>query len=200
MADVETATVQAPAPRDWDIAARWWRDMQDQTADGVSNRLADRAARARLRRVEGPLAAADPAVLRLYRLLGGEAWNDNRMATAVRLAVVLAHVRDETRGTEGGFVPSFARSLGPSIFGGEDAVLKPLRLRALLAAREEADVVRRFRRAVALLGGRVNVRDLARVLILWDRDETRTRFAFDYFGAGAATPAEALAAPAAPVL
>lgn len=187
MAD-ETATPQATAPKDWDIAARWWRDMQDQTGDGLPNRSSDRAARARLRRADGPLAAADPAVLRLYRLLGGEAWNDRRMATALRLALVLAHVRDETRGGEGGFAPSFARSLGPSTFGGDDAVLKPLRLRALLAAREEDDVIRRFRRAVALSGGRVNVRDLARVLIFWDRDETRTRFAFDYFGAGAAMP------------
>lgn len=189
MADPVTVAPPADMPRDWDIAARWWRDLQDQTTDGQPNRFADRAARARLRRADGPLTAADPAVLRLYRLLGGEAWNDRRMATAVRLALVLGHVREETRGAEGGFVPSFARALGPSSFGGEDAVLKPLRLRALLAAREEADVVRRFRRAVALAGGRANVRDLARVLILWDRDATRTRFAFDYFGAGAASPA-----------
>ena len=189
MADPVTLAPPAAAPRDWDVAARWWREMQDQTPDGQPNRSADRAARARLRRADGPLTAADPAVLRLYRALGGEGWNEGRMATAVRLALVLAHVRDETRGAEGGFAPSFARSLGPSLFGGDDAVLKPLRLRALLAAREEADVVRRFRRAVALAGGRANVRDLARVLILWDDDHTRTRFAFDYFGAGAASPA-----------
>lgn len=189
MADPATLAPPAAAPRDWDIAADWWRALQDRTPDGQPNRSADRAARARLRRADGPLTAAEPAVLRLYRMLGGEGWNDRRMATAVRLALVLAHVREEIRAAEGGFAPSFARALGPTVFGGDDALLKPLRLRALLAAREEVDVVRRFRRAVALAGGRANVRDLARVLILWDRDETRTRFAFDYFGAGAAAPA-----------
>lgn len=172
------------------LAARWWRALQDRAPNDEPNRLGDRAARARLRRADGPLdAAAEPAVLLLYRSLYGPGWNKTHMVRTLRVALVLVHVRDELRSADGSFAPSLARSLGPTAFGGEDAAMSPLRLRALLAARDEGDIVRRFRRAVALLDGRANVRDLANVLLGWELDSTRTRFAFDYFGAGLASPA-----------
>lgn len=178
----EEARVQ---PSRSEIAARWWREMQDTNPNGTPNPRADRAARARLRRLEGPLAAADPRVVDLYRRLEGDHLDVGKLRVVVRVALVLAHAREDIRGEP------FARSLGPSTIDADDGVLKALRFRSLLAARDEGDVVRRFRRAVALLGGRVNVRDLADVLLRWDRDDTRTRFAFDYFAAGAAAPSEA---------
>lgn len=188
MTDTTIAASTAPAPSRAEIAARWWREMQDTLASGTPNPRADRAARARLRRLDGPLAAADPAVIDLYRRWRGDRFDPDDLRLAVRVASVVSHVREEAVRHDGGYPPRFARSLGPSSLGADDGVLKLLRFRSLLAAREEEDVVRRFRRAVALLRGPVNVRDLAGVLIYWDRDETRTRFAFDYFAAGVAAP------------
>lgn len=187
MTDTTIAAPTAPAPSRAEIAARWWREMQDNLAPGTPNPRADRGARARLRRLDGPLAAADPAVIDLYRRWRGDQFDPDDLRLAVRVASVLAHVREEAR-HEGGHPPRFARSLGPSSLGGDDGALKLLRFRSLLAAREEEDVIRRFRRAVALVRGPVNVRDLAGVLIGWNHDDTRTRFAFDYFAAGAAAP------------
>lgn len=174
-----------------EIVARWWREMQDANADGSPNPRADRAARARLRRRDGPLAAVDPRVVDLYRRLEGDRLDVGKLRVVVRVALVLAHAREEVRGEQSAPAPRFARSLGPSTIDADDGVLKALRFRALIAARDEGDVVRRFRRAVALLGGRVNIRDLAAVLLDWDFDRVRTRFAFDYFAAGAAAPSEA---------
>ena len=185
MTDIKNAKDARAEPRQWDIAADWWRDMQDRRANGEPNPRADRAARARLRRADGAMAVADPAVLTLYRALGGRGWNEARMKVALRLAQVLVHAREDDRAA------SFARSLGPKNFDEKDCVLSPLRMRALLQADGEEDLVRRFRRAVDLLNARVNVRDLARLLILWDQEQTRTRFAFDYFDAGAAAPVAA---------
>ncbi|NLH82471.1 MAG: type I-E CRISPR-associated protein Cse2/CasB [Phyllobacteriaceae bacterium] len=175
---------RAPPSRS-EIVARWWREMQDTNPNGTPNPRVDRAARARLRRLEGPLAAADPRVVDLYRRLEGDRFDAGKLRVVVRVALVLAHVREEARGEP------FPRSLGPSTIDADDGVLKALRFRSLLAARDEGDVVRRFRRAVALLGGRVNVHDLAAVLLGWDSDRVRTRFAFDYFAASAAVPPEA---------
>lgn len=177
---------KGPTPPE--IVARWWREMQDTNADGSPNPRADRAARARLRRSEGPLAAADPKVVDLYRRLEGDRFDAKKLRVVVRVALVLAHVREETRRDAGARATEFARSLGPSTIDADDGVMKALRFRALLAAREEDDVVRRFRRAVALLDRRANVRDLAAVLLGWDHDGVRTRFAFDYFAAAAAPP------------
>lgn len=191
-------TTSAPAEATvttWDragLATLWWRNLQDTIGDAPNPR-ADRAARARLKRCEGgePFAAADPAVLDLHFRLWGETWSEWRMRLTLRAALVLVHVREEATAGESGYVDRFARSLGPSRLEEDDGVMKTLRFRALLAARDEEDVVRRFRRAVALAGGRANVRDLARVLLDWDADATRTRFAFDYFAAGASVPGDA---------
>lgn len=177
----------------WDRAGKahqWWRNLQD-TIDGQPNPRADRAARARLKRRDGDdaFAAADPAVLDLHFRLWGEVWGERTMRLTLRVALVLVHVREEAKAAEGAHLERFARAIGPSRLEEDDGVLKALRFRALLAARDEADVVRRFRRAVALAGHRANVRDLARVLLDWDFDPTRTRFAFDYFAAGASAPA-----------
>lgn len=186
----------APSKERAFLAAAWWRALQDTTSDGSPNPRVDRAARARLKRAEGgeAFAAADPAVLDLHFRLWGETWNDEKIRVTLRLALVLVHVREEVSGGEGTYPERFARSLGPSRLEEDDGVLKTLRFRALLAAREEEDVVRRFRRAVALAGRRANVRDLARVLLDWNDDSTRTRFAFDYFAAGAAAPEDTRAA------
>lgn len=172
-----------------DKALYWWREMQDMLNDGKTpNPGADRAGRARLRRIDPSDVIVDEAIIRLYRRLHGDkaAYDEGKMKPAVRVALVLAHVRSNSRA-------DFAAALGD---GGENAKLKPLRFKRLLQAEDEADIIREFRRAVDLLGNEANVRELADILLTWERDATRTRFAFSYFGARAASPAENADLPA----
>ena len=169
------------------IVADWWADLQDMK-EGHPNPRADRASRARLRRADPAAAMIEESVLTLYRRLdpGAAGFSEKRVRLAVRLALVLAHVRDDETDRENGQPKRFSRRLGRGSFGDkiEEAVLKPIRFQRLLAARDEDDIIREFRRAVDLAGNTANVRDLARLLINWEREETRTRFAFDYFAAG----------------
>jgi CRISPR system Cascade subunit CasB len=166
-------------------ARDWWRALQPLDLEGrrVSG---DRAALARLRRCASPLeAASEPAAIALYRKLGLDHPERDLPRVAV-LAGVLAHVRASTRG-------SLARQLG-SPPGGEpqDALLKPLRFKRLVAARGPDETMTAFRRVVHILDGEANVRDLARLMLAWDAaglgDRVRTRFAFDYHGARFAAP------------
>lgn len=171
-----------PGPAD--KALYWWRSLQD-LKDGKVNPLADRATLARLRRADRASALGDEATLALYRRIWGRAYKQQQMDLAIRLALVLAHVRAEDNRKH------FGEALGD---GGENAVLKPLRFKRMLQADDSEDIVREFRRAVDLLGAAANVRDLARLLLYWSegRDDrgvnSRTRLAFEYFGARAAVP------------
>lgn len=163
-----------PSPAD--KALYWWRDLQDMR-DGKVNFLADRAARARLRRATRGDAVSDEAVIALYHRIWGGVYSTANMERAVRIALVLAHVRVEDNRHR------FGEALGD---GGENAVLKPLRFKRLLQAEDTEDIIREFRRAVNLLGNAANVRNLAALLLNWDDEKNRTRFAFEYFGAKAA--------------
>lgn len=165
-----------PGPAD--KALYWWRDLQDMR-DGKVNPLADRAARARLRRASRDDALSDEAVLALYRRIWGGTYSRENMERAVRLALALAHVRIEDNRRP------FGEALGD---GGENAALKPLRFKRLLQAEDGEDIIREFRRAVDLLGNAAHVRSLAALLLNWGEEQVRTRFAFEYFGAKAAAP------------
>jgi CRISPR system Cascade subunit CasB len=171
-----------PGPAD--LALHWWRDLQDTRRDGSPNPRGDRAALARLRRAEPVDALTDEAVMDLYRRMFGPAFVAAKMKLAVRLALVLAHVRENGK-------LRFGEALGE---GGDNAPLKPLRFKRLLLAESEEEIIRQFRRAVDLAGDVANVLDLARLLLDWtdpDRSEkTRTRLAFNYFGARTAADDE----------
>src|ERR1700735_1481223 len=112
------------------------------------------------------------------------------MDLALRLALVLVHVREDVSTDDNGIRKSFARQLGRANFSDpiEEARLKPLRFQRLLAAPDETEIVQGFRRAVDLAGNKANVRDLAGLLLNWKSEKTRARFAFDYFAAGNAAP------------
>jgi len=173
-------------------ARRWWQDLQDYK-DGKPNPRADRASRARLRRADRQTAVAEEAVMALYRRLVGEAahgFSPLELNRAVRLALVLVHVRQDEIADEHGNRKSFARQLGRTGFDDppETARLHPLRFQRLLAARSDEEIIQEFRRAVDLAGNTANVGDLARLLIYWESEKTRIRFAFDYYAAGIATP------------
>lgn len=170
-------------------AARWWRSL-----NGLGDKPeTDPGALARLRRETSPARAwGEPAVARLYRDLGfGQEDRDWRMESVALLAMVLSHVREETGGTLGS-------ALGASS-DGAPAVMNPLRVRRLTAARDGAETLRGFREAVALLGGKAPVTDLAGCVLDWTDarrgDRTRSRFLFAYHGAAFAAPHDDDAAP-----
>jgi CRISPR type I-E-associated protein CasB/Cse2 len=77
--------------------------------------------------------------------------------------------------------------------GEDQPLMSDLRMRRLCAARDGTEAMRGFREAVLLRGGAVPIPDLARSILDWlddDRgDRRRTRWLFDYHGAGIAAPA-----------
>jgi CRISPR system Cascade subunit CasB len=189
----EQAKVQTPG----DVAALWWQLLQDQFPNGQPNPRADRAARARLRHADKDSALIDPAFFNLHRrLMDAGLVQSHELSRSLRLALVLAHVRKDEDSVEAAGEQTrrrgFGRAIGAPGFGESDkAALKPLRFRRLLQTKEEDadEIVRQFRRAIDLAGGKVNVRDLANIVFYWN-DKARARLAFDYFAAGTAAPAQ----------
>jgi len=163
-------------------AMKWWRRLQPDSGRGYKG---DTGALARLRRGGLDGAALEPATAELYRALkpflrGAQL---DGFETAALVAAVLAHVREH----DARFV---ARAAGAA--GETSARLSTLRFRKLLAARGATDCLIAFRRLVALLDKRANVGDLAVSLVEWNKedagDRRRTRWAFDYYDAGAPAP------------
>lgn len=180
MSQTQDTQADDPSRKPGPVARRWWRSLQTETRDG-STKPGDRAALARLRRASPLEAAMEEATLRLFRELGYR--DSGRLARVATLAAVLAHIRADDEKTP------LARAVGrPNIADREGAALKPLRFERLMQAQGEEEILRGFRRAVALLKGRANVADLARLVLDFDREETRRDFAFDYFAAGVAAP------------
>jgi CRISPR system Cascade subunit CasB len=160
------------------VASSWWRSLQPDPSKG---RPGDAGALARLRRTRTPLAAlTEPATIDLARKLGlGPSAGDSLLRVGT-LAAVLAAVREDKKNTRLGIV-----------LGGENPVMSQLRLRSLLNARGETEILSAFRRVVALADGALPVKDLADTLLWWDSTSPRaprTRLAFDYYGAGSAAP------------
>jgi CRISPR system Cascade subunit CasB len=130
-------------------------------------------------------AAIEPATAVLYQRLAF-AHPQRDLPRAALLAAVLAHVREERN-------EPLARAIGTPKAGESSAALvSPLRLRRLMAAREPDDLLTLFRRIVAILGNTANIRDLARQLIAWTDarfgDISRTQFAFAYHNAAQFAP------------
>ena len=162
-----------PRKSDADIAVAWWRELQP---DPEHQRPGDRATLARLRRCERPEAAGiEPAAIELARKLGIQSGLEKKLGDVLLTAVVLAHVRKDVR------TQSLGRSLGPPDIN-QRALLSPIRLTRLLAAETLEERLIAFRRLVALLGGEVNLRDLARLLLNWN-ERNRIALVFDYHGA-----------------
>lgn len=163
----------------------WWNQLQPRDRGGRPV-PGDRATLARLRRSSTVMeAAVEPATAELYRRLAF-ARPERDLPRAAMLAAVLAHVREETR-------EPLARAIGtPRAGEGSTALVSPLRLRRLIAARDPDDLLTLFRRMVAILGNSANVRDLARQLIAWTdarfSDISRTQFAFAYHNAAQFAP------------
>ena len=174
-----------------DAAWKWWNNLQPRETKSGVKLPGDRAALARLRRCSSPLeAATEPATAQLFKALDLHRTDRNIARTAV-LAAVLAHVREP--------MPSkrIAEAIGAPAGGdATEALVKPNRFKHLVSARGDEEILIAFRRVVAMLGRTANVKDLARLILSWTDDEAgdraRTRFAFDYHGAGFAAPAAEL--------
>ncbi|MGH7046611.1 MAG: type I-E CRISPR-associated protein Cse2/CasB [Stellaceae bacterium] len=163
------------------IAARWWRGLQPHT-DGQPNPRADRAALARLRRADLLAAMQEPATFVLFHQLGRRC--PEHLPEVALCAAVLAGVRDDR--TE-----HPARTLGPPSIDADaaaQAVMKPLRFRRLIGASDQQELLTALRRAVALAGGEINVRELAAACLNWS-EPRRRRWIFEYYNAGFAAPA-----------
>ena len=156
-----------------DIVARWWRDLQPNAATGAPG---DRAAAARLRRCTTVgEAMLEQETATLLRRLSGDARDLPHVAL---LAAVLAGVREDAPGT------GVARALGPDDPDHpETAAMSPLRFRRLLEAEEGDDRLTSLRRMVTMLGGTLDVRDLATSVLRWT-DRRRIAWTYAYWNAG----------------
>jgi CRISPR system Cascade subunit CasB len=179
-------TTQSDPKTGWgQIARHWWSELQDTNKDGRRNRTRNPAALARLRRAAAPAEALEePSVFDLYRRLGFARRDIEPWLTRVAVvAAVLAHIRSDASPSDNGYRRGFAEMLGS-----ENVIMSPLRFRRLLEATEDPDLLIVFRRAVALVGAKnINVGDVAASLLDWS-DRRRMRWAFDYYGAGVASP------------
>ena len=157
------------------VAAAWWhRTFRDEHGSG-------RASRARLRRCLTPVDAV--AIEAVHDLNGhlGAAGHRPRADRLALLAITLAHVE------EGGRSP-LAELLGGRPTKDAPRAFSELRWQALIRTTQPLELITPLRRAMAVVRHRpIHVGALAGDLYRWN-DATRTKWCFQYFGAGAAAP------------
>ena len=180
-----TSELEKRRPTVGGIALGWWSGLQPEAKQDRRG-SGNPGALARLRRADLLDAAMEEVTIDLFhRLKPLVPFHDEALVERVALiAAVLAHVREhENR--------KVAAAAGEKA-GEVQRVLHPLRLRRLFATHSASDCLVAFRRLVALLGKKANVTDLAESLMDWPDeirgDKRRTRWAFDYYGAGTAAP------------
>ena len=157
------------------IAAAWWhRTFHDEHGSGRANR-------ARLRRCLTPVdAVAIEAVhdLNGHLRAGGHRPRAERLAL---LAITLAHVEEDGD-------RFLAELLGERPVKDAPRALSELRWQALIRVTQPLELIAPLRRALAIVRHTpVNVGALAGDLYRWN-DTTRTKWCFQYFGAGSAAP------------
>ena len=173
-----------PYDREVDATWQWWNSLQPNEQ---TKQRGDRASLAKLRRASSIMeAAAEPATIDLFRKLGFSSPGQNLPRVAL-IAAVLAHIRPPER------KENLARAIGTPRGGdGTTALITPLRLKRMIAAREPDDLLIAFRRTIAMLDRSANVSDVARQLLLWTDDQhadrARTMFTFDYYDADKYAP------------
>lgn len=149
---------------------RWWRKLDD-----------DRAGRGELRRC-GTVAevAFVPAYHRLLRWLGSRLGpSDARKVAAI--AGVLAHVDAEPAPGA-----TLARQMGARS-GSAGPAVSDARFRHLIRSEEPEELMRELIRIVRQLHRTAAIEPLFRDLMRWD-EETRMRWARDYYEAANASP------------
>lgn len=163
------------APTPGRIAASWWhRAFHDEHGSG-------RAVRARLRRCVTPVEAV--AVEAVHDLNGQlrAAGHRPRADRLALLAITLAHVEED------GPRP-LAELLGVRPVKDAPRTLSELRWQALIRVTQPLELISPLRRALAIVRHTpVNVGALAGDLYRWN-ETTRTKWCFQYFGAGSSAP------------
>ncbi len=163
----------------------------------------NRGDRARLHRAE----RAEDVLLTdsFYRFLQNmpQGWRDERrIFSAAAVAGLLSHVREDHQQTSKKYqsknakkpkrTASFAEQLATTTVGQKKPPMSELRFQQLLKSRSTDEFYRNVRRAVQLLGGRVNILSLANDIIHWHREFNKqidrqpgkrlaVRWATDYF-------------------
>ncbi|MGV6819050.1 MAG: type I-E CRISPR-associated protein Cse2/CasB [Parvularcula sp.] len=154
-------------PTKGDTIYKWWWTNLGNRDSGRARGLA-----ARLRRATSIDVLMEPEVHELAQRLKLKSRDADRL---VRLVQVLAEVREN-----GG------RRLAQRLGEGEPPPLSPLRFQRLLRSQGE-ELTTAMRRALSMVKYQCNIASLGRDLLYWDHpqwdDETRTQWAFDYFGA-----------------
>jgi CRISPR type I-E-associated protein CasB/Cse2 len=197
-----TATIAPPSegaakPKPDPVPARalaWWgRYCEPEHGDPGQ--------RAALRRCRSATDAITiPAAVSLARQVGAlrerATDRDRRLHAALNLARVLAHVTQhvpEAPMRAAGW-KSFPNDRKESEAGEDRPRLAEARFRRLLQVAGEEEQVVAFTRLVALLDGATNVATLAADFLDWTHPtrgpKVRQRWAFDYFAAGVAAPAD----------
>ncbi len=143
--------------------AKWWRDLEN-----------DRGARAELRRCRNPAEVVfSPAYHRLRQALlhieGVRGIPDEKLALVVGLA---AKVKTNNESMD------IAEQMATG--KGDRAVVSGLRFRRMLKARRNDEVFTLMSRIISLLGGSVNLQNLAQSVYWWN-DRTQREWAFSYY-------------------
>ncbi|HET7586342.1 MAG TPA: type I-E CRISPR-associated protein Cse2/CasB [Gemmatimonadaceae bacterium] len=175
-----------------DRALDWWRQLTDRNKG-------DPGSLARLRRCRSSVDASTVrAAVSLARRLGAtrQTASDDRRRDVLDLARVLAHVKehDSTHPMRAAGWQRFAGDRKESDAGDDRPRLAEARFRRLLQTGLGEEKVAAFARLVALLGETINVRELANDFLDWNHpvrgDRVRERWAFIYYHADSALPAE----------
>lgn len=138
-----------------------------------------RARAARLRRaptVQDIFVLDDFHAMRNDLRQRGLSWGEKREAGLAIAIGVLAQVREEAHGR-------FGRQIGPEDLSRpeETASVSALRLRRLSRTTNPDDQLRAFRRALALIDDRADLRSLALACLGWDQRWVRQQLIFDYY-------------------
>lgn len=159
-------------------AAAWWRNLQPTDTEG-ERRTGDRATLAQLRRCATVMDAA--TVPRIFKLACRLRAGADELARVALIGAVLAHVRKDVS------TLPVARQIGKQP-ANIPAAMSELRFRRLLQAESDEERLTAFRRLVQLVGGTLNVADLADSLWNWDHEDRRRRWIYAYHNAPDFTP------------
>jgi CRISPR system Cascade subunit CasB len=180
-----------------DRALAWWQRYCDPN-DRINR---DPSVRARLRRCRAPVdvLAITPAVA-LARQVGAMSatskGDDQRLLAALSLGRVLAHIDRHTnmRPMQVAGWKRFPNDRRESDAGEDRPELSEARFRRLIETGDGEEQVAAFVRLIRLLNGEMNVSAIATDFLDWTHpvrgDRVRRRWAFDYYAAGIAAPAD----------
>ena len=141
---------------------KWWTGLDK-----------DRGARAQLRRCKNlEEVAFIPAFHHLRMDL--EKLGSVSVERVAAMSGALAHVKENSPGRK------FAQQLAGAGQGGDKAPMSGLRFRRLIQNKSHEDLFRDIIRAIHLVGGRANIKDLAGIIYWWN-DNTRKNMAYTYY-------------------